>query len=74
MPCYEPRDEHDAQIFNLNRDKGVLQHKLDERTDMLCRVLSHFSHSEIGMETLPEDVKKWWKEHQAWDKKRGNPS
>jgi hypothetical protein len=63
MPC---RDYSDDQISRET------QKRLDHVTKLLCYVMSHVGHSELGkhLQTKDKDLKIWWEEHQEQDRKR----
>jgi hypothetical protein len=72
MPCYDP-DARDNSIYHSGYDAGLnhaLATKCNERTRMLCEVLTMFESIGGLVEKLSPETIAWWTEHKAWDAKR----
>lgn len=70
MPCHDERDlEADAAA---GQAAVALQKRLDERTDMLCRVCRNLELGQKGdlARFLPPDVADWWRRHKELDRQR----
>jgi hypothetical protein len=67
MPCHDPRNE----IDNKNNELEVT--RLSLRCQELTRLLCSVGRAYNGHEFVPDDVKRWWKEHREIDKGNGEP-
>lgn len=69
MPCYDPRENQNDQLFEKQLDNVIidlLQNKCDELTRMLCLITK-----DIDIETIKDEhLKTWILAHRLWDKKR----
>jgi hypothetical protein len=66
MPCYDPlaaKADRDAHIENRN-----LRRELNQRTKYLCAVLGGLTPEQLVAQ--PEEVQRWWREHQRFDADR----
>ena len=66
MPC---SDGHPFDRSDNGYREGLVRKSLDERTDMLCRVLSIFPENIFIL--LPADIREWYAKHQEFDKSQG---
>lgn len=73
MPCYDSRDHR--PYLKDPEELEAIQKELDERTRMLCEVLTlverwHPTYVEDFKGNLSRPTLKWWKEHKEFDNKR----
>ena len=57
------------QLASLGKTYNDLKKECDTVTQLLCYACGYLVESDI-MPTLDERLIKWWKDHNAWDKRR----
>lgn len=73
MPCYDHRDSasyvNETEVISLKLEVEELKKRCNFFTDLLCKAGKSFYNSSEP----PQDLLDWWKHHEEWDRKRGEP-
>jgi hypothetical protein len=70
MPCYDERDSPSYMHAEFDKERQRLQARLNNVTQLLCstcKALDSASHGSV-LGQVP-GLYKWWKEHQAIDRR-----
>jgi predicted HAD superfamily Cof-like phosphohydrolase len=62
MPCYDHRDHPDYVRAEVEQE---MKGRVDELADWLCLTLAALE--ELGVHPKNPKLKKWWKDHKAFD-------
>lgn len=59
----------DIASFDCEQALEAKDNKIDELTEMLCR-LGHIIKDSDLMQAVPKDIRKWWTKHWEWYKRK----